>query len=154
MVIPSLAIVRMTSGPELMLAYARQSDSAVLYATRSSGTWSTPATIPSALAAAPVALAALPGGDAVLAFHGTNDQLYYSTYSGGSWSAVAPLLSPNVGVVGSPALARGIGGDVAEIAFVESDGAAYHSRYAGGSWSTPVAIGGSSLAGIALARTP
>jgi hypothetical protein len=37
--------VRTTSGPELLLAYARQSDSAVLYATRSAGSWSAPVAI-------------------------------------------------------------------------------------------------------------
>ena len=148
------ALVRMTAGPELMVAYARQSDAAVLYATRSSGSWSSPATIPSALAAAPVALAALPGGRALLAFHGTDDKLYTALYMNGSWVNAAPLTNPNVSVVGSPAVARGVGGDSAELAYIGSDGAAHHSRLVGGSWTAPVSIGGANLAGVALAVAP
>jgi hypothetical protein len=51
-------------------------------------------------------------------------------------------------------VAKGVGAATAEVAFIESDGVAYHSRLIGSTWTAPVAIGGTSVANVALASLP
>jgi hypothetical protein len=152
------AIVPLSSGPELLMVYVQapdaQNHTQIVFATRAAGTWSTPASINNCLTHDPVALAPLPSGGAILAFRGEDTNLYWTVYSGGAWSPVAPLATPNVSVAKPPALAHGVGGDVAEIAFVKSDGMAYHARLTGSTWSAPVLVGGASLSGVALASAP
>ncbi len=79
--------------------------------------------------------------------------LYWSVYSGSSWSTVAAFATPNVAVDTSPAVTHGINGDVAEIAYV-SGGVAYHAKLSGSTWSTPVMVGGAGLVGVAIASAP
>jgi len=147
------AIVPLSSGPELMMVVIGQ-DTKINFLTRTAGVWSSPAYINNCLTADRVALAPLPPGDAILAFRGTDGFLYWTVYSGGSWSAVAPFSTPNVSITRPPAVTHGIGGYVAEIAFIESDGMAYHARLTNGTWTTPVMVGGSSLNGVAIASAP
>jgi hypothetical protein len=148
----SPVIVPMSGGPELMMIFVQQSTQ-IMFITRTSGVWSTPAAVTSALTGDRVALAPLPGGGAILAFRGTDTNLYWSVYSSGAWSTVAPFASPNVAVDTSPAVTHGIGGDVAEMAYV-SGGVAYHARLSGSTWAAPVLVGGASLDGVAIAAAP
>jgi hypothetical protein len=153
-------IIPLSAGPDVMMVYEQcalsscsTSSTQIMFLTRTSGTWTTPAAIPNALTANLTALAPLPNGGAILAFRGTDTFLYWSLYSGGAWSTVAPFASPNVAVDTSPAVTHGIAGDVAEIAYV-SGGMAYHARLTGSTWGAPVLVGGAGLSGVAIAAAP
>ena len=71
----------------------------IQFVTRTSGVWSTPANIPSALTAGGLAMALLPmaNGAAFLVFEGTDFNFYWTQYSSGAWAAVAPFSTPNIG---------------------------------------------------------
>jgi hypothetical protein len=144
-------------GPELMMVFAQTSasiDNQIAFATRKAGTWSAATTIPNALTNLRVGLAPLPSGGAILAFQGPDGDVYWSIYSGGAWSAVAPLSSPNASTTTAPAVTHGVGGDTAEIAYIGGSGqAAYHSRLIGTKWSAPELIGGGRMDGIAIAAS-
>jgi hypothetical protein len=152
------AIVPLSAGPQLMMVYVQAPDvmnhNQIVFVTRTSGTWSAPASINNCLTHDPVGLAPLPSGGAILAFRGEDMKLYWSLYSGGAWSTVAPFATPNVSVATPPAVAHGVGGGVAEMAFVQIDGMAYHARLTGSTWSAPVLVGGASLSGVAIASAP
>jgi hypothetical protein len=153
-VIPT-AIVTLSGGNNQLLVYVDVSTQ-IQYLTRSGITaWSAPLPVAGATTFTPVALAPLPGSDAILAFRGQDGKLYSTVYSfiAGTWSAVAPFSSPNVAVDTSPAVTHGIAGDTAEIAYVAA-GKAYHARFSGGTWSAPVLVGGSGLTGVAIAAAP
>jgi hypothetical protein len=136
------AIAAMTLGPELMLVYV-QSTGQIMYSTRSGGNWSAPIGIQGALSADRVGLAALPNGQAVLGYRGSDGHLYTSFYASGTWSPPVVFGSPAPTIAGSPALAPGIAGDTAELAYIDaSGGLVYYSRYTGGSWAAPVQVGG------------
>jgi hypothetical protein len=150
-------IIPLSSGPELMMVFTQSAsfDNQIVYATRTAGTWSAVTAIPNAVTTQRVGLAPLPGGGAILAFQGSDGDVDWSLYSGGAWSAVAPLSSPNASTTTPPAVTHGVAGDTAEIAYVGgSEQAAYHSRLIGGKWTTPVLIGGARMDGIAIAATP
>jgi hypothetical protein len=147
------AIIPLGTGPELMMAFVDQ-NTKIYSLTRTSGAWSAPAYIDNCLTGDPMALAPLPNGGAILAFRGTDGNLYWTVYSGGAWSTVGPLGSPNAALNGAPAVTHGIGGHVAEIAFVGTDGKAYHASLTGSTWSAPVMVGGGNLTGVAIAAVP
>jgi hypothetical protein len=160
------SVVAMDGGTaDLLVAFIRQGDGAIRFATHSAGTWSATAAVPGATAPTAttwdttlerVGLAALPSGGAILAWRDrTTSGIYCSIYSGGAWSA-APLAfsSPNVTVAAAPSVAHGVAGVTAEIAFVESNGVAYHARLTGSSWTSPVAVGGTTLSHVAIATIP
>src|SRR5262249_15842883 len=69
-------VTALPSGPELLVAYVEQGTTLVWWSARTAGTWSTPATVAGALTNDPVVLAPLSGGGAVLAFKGTDKNLY------------------------------------------------------------------------------
>jgi hypothetical protein len=153
----SPVIIPLSSGPELMMVFTQSApfDNQIVFATRTAGTWSAVTTIPNAVTNLRVGLAPLPSGGAILAFQGSDGDVYWSLYSGGAWSAVAPLSSPNASTSTPPAVTHGIAGDTAEIAYVGGSGqAAYHSRLMGSKWSTPELIGGGRMDGIAIAAAP
>ena len=115
----SPVIVQLNAGPELMMAYVACGDvgcttgaAQIMFMTRTGGVWTTPAAIANCLTNDRVALAPLPSGGAILAFRGTDTNLYWSVYSGGTWSTVAPFASPNVSLDmnTSPAVTHGVGG--------------------------------------------
>jgi hypothetical protein len=151
------AIIPLSAGPQLMMVYVQASDAQghnqIVFVTRSGAAWTAPASINNCLTHDPVGLAPLPNGGAILAFRGEDTNLYWSVYSGGAWSTVAPFSTPNVSVAKPPAVTHGVGGTVAEIAYV-SGGAAYHARLTGSAWSAPVLVGGTSLSGVAIASAP
>jgi hypothetical protein len=155
--IPS--IIAPTTGPSLMIAYVRSTDAKILFTTRTGNVWTAPALIDaSSFTADPVALTALPGGEAVLAFRGLDNAIYSSRYTPGNvpaWSPPGPLAMPNVTTTSRPALAAGVGGVDAEIGFINAvDGKAYHARLTGTSWSAPVVVGGAQLTTVAIASSP
>ena len=155
----SPALIAPTSGPSLMIVYVRSADAKIFFTTRTGTSWTTPSLIDaSSFTADPVALAALPNGEAVLAFRGLNQAIYFSRYTpAGSpaWSPPAAFAVPNVTTPSRPALAAGVGGVDAEMGFINAiDGKAYHARLTGTSWSAPVAVGGTQLTTVAIASAP
>ena len=153
------AIIAPTTGPALMIVFVRSTDSKILFTTRTGNVWSAPTVVDAnSFTADPVALAALPGGEAILAFRGLNQGIYVTRYNPAGaplWSPPQPLAVPNVTTPSRPALAPGVGGIDAEIAFVNAvDGKAYHARLAGMTWSAPALVGGTSLTSISLASAP
>jgi hypothetical protein len=143
------------AGPELVTAFVQQGTSQILAATRTNGTWSTPAAIANGLSDDPVALAPLADGGVVLAYRGTDGKLYQATYTGGSWSAPAAPISPNVTVAAPPAVARGVGSARAELAYVDGNGVVFHTRLVGTTWTAPAQIApGTGFTHVALASGP
>jgi hypothetical protein len=110
------------------------------------------ASLPNSLTNDPVSLTALPGGRALLAFRGQDNFPYFTLYSGGSWSAVAPLFSPNLQIDNPSAVAPGCGAD-AVMAYV-SGGAVYRTELSGDSWSPAVLVGGTGMQYVAVATQP
>lgn len=152
------AIIALTAGPTRMIAYVRSTDAKILFTTRTGNVWTTPALIDAgSFTKDPVALAALPGGEAVLAFRGLDEKLYFSRYTpGGSpvWSLPGPVVA-NVTSPSRPALAAGVGGFDAEVGFINgADSKAYHARLTGLTWSAPTVVGGTSLTTVAIASAP
>ncbi len=153
------ALVALTSGPELLAVWVNDDpgqfdDQKIYFATRNGGTWSTPAKIDDGVFAVDApALAPLAGGEAVLAFRGTDDKPYALRFDGASWGAVGPVGSPNPTITSPPALAPGAPGAEAELVYV-SGGAAVHVRLSSGTWSGPITIGGAGLTHAAIASAP
>jgi len=148
------SIVKLDQGADLLLVFAK-SDTTVSFTTSTSGTWSTPATIPSTLTQDPIALAPLAGGKAVVAFRGTNAKVYTTLFDGTAWSTPVALASGSAETPSSPAVAPGIGGADAELVYVATGaGSAMHARLTGTTWSTPLTIGGSNLTTISVASSP
>jgi hypothetical protein len=162
--VASPSIVRLNGGSaDVMVAFIRASDGAVMFTTRTAGTWA--ATVAIAGTAAHVdgsfgpveyvGLAALPSGGAALAYRdGSTGGIFYALYAAGAWSAPAAFSSPNVTPLASPSLAPGVGTATVEIAFVDTDTTAYHARLVSGSWSVPTAIVGSNLSSVSIASAP
>jgi hypothetical protein len=153
------AIITPTTGPALMVVYVRSTDSAILFTTRTGNVWTAPTVVDAgSFTADPVGLAALPSGEAILAFRGLNQGIYFTRYNplgAPLWSPPQPLATPNVTTPSRPALAPGVGGVDAEIAFVNAvDSKAYHARLTGLTWSAPALVGGTSLTTISLASAP
>ncbi len=152
-VIPA-AIAALSAGPELLVVYV-DSGNDVRFVTRTSGSWSASAAIAGATTDDPVGLAPLPGGGAILAIRGQDGNLYWSVYSSGAWSTLAPFATPNVSIAKPPAVTHGIAGDVAELAYIDGSGNAYHaSPHRQHVASGPVMVGGSNLVGVAIAAAP
>jgi hypothetical protein len=155
----SPALVVPTSGPELLVVYAHaemnQVDDRKLYwASRTSGTWTTPVKIDDAVFSDdPPTLAALAGGDVLLSYRGTDGAGYSARWSSGSWGAAAPIGNPNPQVISTPAVSEGLGTAEAELVYI-TGGAANHVTLTGTSWSAATAIGGSGLTHCAIAAMP
>jgi hypothetical protein len=146
-------IVALTSSSLLMVFESTSKNPQMQFATRTGSTWSSAAAISGCLTNARPAVAALPSGGAILAFTGTDGFLYWSMLStSGAWTTAAPFASPNVAVVGSPAITHGVGSDAAELAYATSAGGVFHARLSGTTWSTPVQVATvSGVTGVAIA---
>jgi hypothetical protein len=147
------AIIAPAAGPDLMIVFVRSTDTRLLYTTRSGGIWSSPVQVDAnALTNDPPALAALPGGGALLAYRGQDGKVYWSRRPlGGPWTTPAALATPNVATPSTPAIAAGVGGADAEMVFVDgATSTARHSRLTGTTWSAPAAIGGTGLTRAAI----
>ncbi|MFT3767191.1 MAG: hypothetical protein QM820_16970 [Minicystis sp.] len=153
------AIVALTSGPDLLIAFVRSSDARIVYTTRAANVWSAPAPIDTnALSNDPVSIAALPGGEAVLAYRGQNGKTYWSRYkptATPAWTPPTGISATNFDTPSTPAVAPGIGGVDAEMVFIDgATGAAKHARLTGTTWSSPLTIGGSGLTRAGVASNP
>jgi hypothetical protein len=150
----SPTLIAPKSGPELLVVWTEDNTNWRLrFATRTAGTWSAPAYVPSATSLDPAAMALLPSGDILLAFRGQDGFLYTITYSAGAWVG-NPVRLGAVTLLGSPALATGIAGDRAELAFVGTDNNAYHmSLSATGVWSGAVSVG-ANVSYVSIATGP
>jgi hypothetical protein len=146
---------------DMMIVYVVSANSQIGWLTRKTGAppvWNNGALIANALTQDRVAVAALPGGGAVMAFRGLNTNLYTSRYTPGAnpaWSAPAALANPNFATPSSPAVAPGIGGADAELVFADGGtGQAWHSRLVGQVWQAPTSIGGSGVQFVGAASAP
>ena len=96
-----------------------------------------------------------PGG-AILAFAGTDGNLYWTTYSEASgWAAVLPLSSTGQTATDTtPAVTHGINGDIAEMVYLSGGHPVFSSLTASG-WSSPRLVNTSmGLTGVAIASAP
>ncbi len=153
------AIVALTGGAsELMAAYLRNGDYKVMAVDRKSGAWNTTPTLidTAAYANDPVALAALPGGKALLVFRGSDKKPYFSTWDGSStWTAPAPVATTNPAILSTPSIAPGVCGADAIVAWAESGGGVSVATFTGSAFAKPVAISGTSGAKfVAIATLP
>ncbi|MFO0675447.1 MAG: hypothetical protein U0169_02860 [Polyangiaceae bacterium] len=147
---PALSPLR--GGPrDAMLVWVNQQGHTLKYATRSAGTWTTPASVydlPSNLAFSnyPVVVSALPAGRAVLAYRGTDDNLYFSVFDGATsptWSAPARVTSAANMTPTVPSLAEGTCGSDAVLGFVDgtAGGLVKLTRFTGnGTWTPPEVV--------------
>lgn len=153
------AVVSMTAGIDLLVVFVRSTDGKIEWTSRTGAVWTAPSELDiNSFSADPVALAALPGGDAVAAFRGLDGNIYTSRYTNGAappWSVPAAVANPNYAIASSPSLAPGVGGADAELAFVDTATAqAFHARLQGATWSAPAAVGGSNLVSATIASAP
>ncbi|APR82037.1 Tetratricopeptide TPR_2 repeat protein [Minicystis rosea] len=151
------SVVAMKGGASSLLVVYPRADGSIVYQTRPGTTWSAAAPIGNASTntTGRVALAALPGGQAIMAFQGTDNYLYYAKYDGIAWTGPTAFATPNVAVATVPVLAPGLGGATAEMAFVKaSDGLPYHARLVGNAWTAPVAVGSQVVSHVAMASWP
>ena len=153
---PAAVLAAPVSGStELVIAYAEQGMSQILGSYRVNGTWMGFGPITGVTSSDALAMAPLASGGAVLAYRGTNGNLYTALYAS-SWAMpTQPFTSPTA-ILGAPAVARGIGTAAAEMAYLDVTGALWHTRFIGGTWTTPtpVAMGTSGFATVAIASGP
>lgn len=147
----SPAIVRLTPGPEMMVAFFQSQDNKVYYTTGSGGDWKPPLEIPDTQPLTfpmdekhrMIALTALPDGAAAVAYRGADGStlhvLKYTPAQPVPWSPLAPDAKLNVPIDGTPAIARGIAGDEIELAYVSSN-QVFHTSYSKGVWSAPAPV--------------
>lgn len=111
--------------------------------------------IPTALSASSVALARTQTG-AVLAFRGTDDNVYASLYAaaGDTWGPIVQV--PGATTQISPAVSAGVCTHQAELVYIDAAGIIRHSSLEAGAWSAPVAVDAAATAmkGVALASSP
>ena len=160
----SPAVVAMNGGTaELMLVFVHAGGAGsyyLQYATRTAGVWSTPANVYAsggnvAYASTTPALAALPNGEAILAWQGGSPAYpYVSRYTAGAgWTAPTP--ASNDTLVSPPSLAPGVCGADAVLAYVKTGGAVQVVTTTGGVWGTPQAIAGATgMQWTAIAAIP
>ena len=157
----SPALVALTgNGPELLLAWVNHDPlstdhTKVAFVTRSGAVWSAPALVGAdVFTGEDIALGALPGGEALLTYRGTDDKAYAVRYANGSWGVPQGIATPNPDVAAAPGVTAGVGGFDAELCYAGSDGVAYHLRLDASGFTTPAAIGGSALVYCAIAAIP
>ncbi len=120
-----------------------------LYWTQGSGTsWSAPALVTGSIASVGTpALAALSGGDVLLAFRGSDDRLRTTILSGSTWSAPQSPF-PASALAAAPAVARGLDGR-AEVAWV-SGGTLLASSLNASGWKPAVTVVASAQQAVAI----
>jgi len=114
-----VAATHPASGPDVVAVFT-DNNSNINFTARSGGVYSSPAPIANAIVT--VSATAFAGGSAIalntyqgavkLAFVGSDNNLYYSIYSGGVWSVVAPWATPNISMSGIGAFALDAQGNV------------------------------------------
>ena len=158
------AIVAPTTGPDLMVVWVNSeagqtNDKKLMWSVRKNSNWSVVALLHTdAFTDDALSLAALPGGEALVTYRGTDGKGYFSHYAPASdplWSAPAALVAADPDMASPPVVAPGIGSSDAELAYVDSaDGAAYHARFESNLWSLPEKVGGSTLVQVGIATAP
>jgi hypothetical protein len=148
------------SGPDAMVAWVNHDpgdndDTKIAYATRSGSSWSSPSFVDvTVFTQDDIDLTALAGGDALLAFRGTDGKAYTVRYSSGNWGSPQALAMPNVDVAAPPTVTSVVDFFDAELCYAGSDGVAYHTRLNGSSWTATETIGGTGLVHCAIAAIP
>jgi len=105
-----VAATHPASGPEIAMITSAPG-SQITFVSRTAGVWSPPTAITNAFPGSAMAINTYQGG-LMLAYIGTDNYLYYATYSGGSWSPVTPRASPNINMSGVTAFALDAQGNV------------------------------------------
>ncbi|WP_242515733.1 hypothetical protein [Sorangium cellulosum] len=170
-----------TSDEDLHVVMVTRSQGEILWTKRNgSMSWSDPERLASG-SESPVALAALPDGNVVLAYRASADgRLFTSFYDGATWSTPAALAfgGTPVLIAGAPSLTRGAGGRtgheaLVELAYVRHRGTNQNGVDFGGiehtrctaigasgcaSWTPPVPVGNgtsfTSFTSVAIASMP
>jgi hypothetical protein len=140
-----------------MVVYANLGDNELYWATRSGGTWSTPAlTNATAFSLQPVSVAPLAAGGAVLTFLGTDTNGYAMTFdptASTPWTPPAALLMGGQPLTVAPTVATGICGADAIAAVVQPAGVELVTL-ASGTWSPPAApVSGTAAMSFATVAT-
>jgi hypothetical protein len=141
------SMVALTGGSQdLLLVYLRNADYKIMSVARASGAWGAPVLLDAtAYSNDPLALAALPGGRALLVYRGSDQKPYFSVYDVAKtpvWSVPRALLASNPTVASTPSVAAGVCGDDAEVAYASSTGGAEIAHYSGGSFAGPTVVSG------------
>ena len=149
------AVTAPSSGPQLVAAYVAEGMQQIYTAYRTATGWSTAVLLTNGLTNDPVALAPVTGGGAVMAYRGTDNNLYTSFFSGTTWSVPVAAFSSAVTLTALPSVARGIGSATAEMAYVDGAGALWHTRYIAGAWTAAKQVGtASGFAHVAIGSGP
>jgi hypothetical protein len=149
------AVAQLASGPELLAVWVQLNDSQLRWSTRSGGTWSPPAVVTGASTFYTPSLAPKPAGGAVLAFRGTDDNLYTVVFdSTTGWATPVAPFGTATAVTAAPSIAKGQGSALVELAYVNATGV-WHSELIGTSWTTAVQVlSGAGYTGVAIATGP
>jgi len=105
-----VAATHPVSGPEIAMI-CEGNTSQITFITRTAGVWSAPSSIANAFTTTALAINTFQGG-LKMACVGTDNNLYYATYSGGAWSPVAAWATPNIGMSGVSAFTLDTQGNV------------------------------------------
>jgi len=105
-----VAATHPASGPEIAMI-VKSLSSQISFLTRTAGVWSSPVVITNANTTTALAINTYQGG-LKMAYIGADNNLYYATYSGGAWSAVAAWATPNISMSGAGGFALDTQGNV------------------------------------------
>lgn len=160
----SPAVVAMNGGTaDLMIVFVHAGDAGsyyLQYTTRTAGTWSAPADVYDqsgsvAYASTTPSLAALPGGQAILAWQGSSPAYPYVTTYDPTSGWTAPVAVSADTLASPPSVAPGVCGETAAMAYAKTDGTVVVTTTDAGPWSTPQAIAGATgMSWAALATSP
>ncbi len=98
-----VAAVHPASGPDVVTLFT-DNNSNIYFTARTSGVYTAPAAIANAATTNGLAVNTYQGA-VKMAFIGLDNHLYYSTYSGAAWSAVAAWTTPNINISSPSAFA-------------------------------------------------
>ena len=130
---------------DLVVVFVHENDFKLYWFGRASGAWSAPALIdPNAFTNYPVALAAMPGGQLVMVYEGSNLAPYFSLFSPtptAAWTPPAALVASNPTLPSPPAVASGVCGYDA-VAVYAGGGPVQVVTLSLGTWSAPSSLTG------------
>jgi hypothetical protein len=146
------AVATTGPSPKFVVVYVETSTQRLLWTQGNATTWSAPAPVSTTLSGvgAP-ALAALDGGETLLAFRAADDRVRTTLLSGGAWSTpISPF--PSSALSAPPAVARGLGAK-AELAWI-SGGTLLASSLDAGGWKPATSVVASAQQTVAIATQP
>ncbi len=146
----SVAPAAIGTGSGSALAVYTKAGGSAAFETFGSGSWSGASDVPQVWTKFPVGMARDLSGLVWVAFHGTDDKLYITSYSSSKGWATPAQVAAAGSIASSPAVAYGLSGQV-ELVWVDGTGIVWHATQAGTGWSLPkqVATGAKH---VALAR--